>query len=149
MRNFLYIFIFIFLSFFILPNISEAATSVSQYGITWTFDKNYTVGQFVNGDYWVLDPGDGVRITDISPGYTTHPTTGRAMNGSMINPATALQGYDGFMSYSEEKMSESGYRKVIHWCFLEINLWFLQSVMILAAIWGEAIMLAMSKLPLS
>ena len=103
MRNFLYIFIFIFLSFFILPNISEAATSVSQYGITWTFDKNYTVGQFINGDYWVLDPGDGVKVVDISPGYTTHPTTGRAMNGSMINPATALQGYDGFMSYSADK----------------------------------------------
>ncbi|BBO81294.1 hypothetical protein DSCO28_18600 [Desulfosarcina ovata subsp. sediminis] len=43
-----------------------AATSITQYGITWTFDKNYTVGQFANGDYYVVDPGSGVVITNVS-----------------------------------------------------------------------------------
>jgi len=27
--------------------------TVSQYGITFTFDRSYEVGQFANGDYWV------------------------------------------------------------------------------------------------
>jgi hypothetical protein len=39
-------------------------TSVTQYGITWTFDKGYRTGVFANGDYWVLGP---VTITAISP----------------------------------------------------------------------------------
>jgi len=41
-----------------------AATSVSQFGITWTFDRDYTVGQFANGDWWVVGP---VTITKIEP----------------------------------------------------------------------------------
>ena len=69
-----------------LPNTSLSATSITQYGITWTFDTNYTTGQFINGDYWVIDSGNGVKIINISPGHSTHPTTGKAINGSMINP---------------------------------------------------------------
>ena len=60
--------------------------NVTQYGITWYFDKAYPVGQFVNGDYWVLGP---VNITSVSPGFdgTRH--------GTMINPNNTLQqGYD-------------------------------------------------------
>jgi hypothetical protein len=57
-----------------------AATSVSQYGITWWFSADRPVGQFANGDWWVLGP---VTITNISP------KTGDAgvdfSNGSMIN----------------------------------------------------------------
>ena len=41
----------------------RAATSVSQYGITWTFDRDYAVGRFCTGDYWVVGP---TRITNIS-----------------------------------------------------------------------------------
>src|SRR5437763_284412 len=36
--------------------------SVSQYGITWTFDKPARVGQFVNGDWYVVGP---VIVSDI------------------------------------------------------------------------------------
>jgi hypothetical protein len=54
-------------------------SSVSQYGITWTFDKAYPVGQFVNGDYWVVGP---VKINSISPKWDGQ------RNGSMINPRT-------------------------------------------------------------
>ena len=38
--------------------------SISQYGMTWTFDKPARVGQFVNGDFYVVGP---VTITAIAP----------------------------------------------------------------------------------
>lgn len=37
---------------------------VSQYGITWTFDRPAVTGQFINGDWWVIGP---VRIVKITP----------------------------------------------------------------------------------
>ena len=65
--------------------VREAAT-ISQFGITWTFDKEYPCGQFANGDWWVVGP---VVVTEISPGLAD----GR--NGSMANPIPAHeQGYD-------------------------------------------------------
>ncbi len=76
-----------------VPCQAESATTervgqVSQYGITWTFDQPYDVGQFVNGDYFVVDPGSGVQITAVSP----NPAGG--VNGSMLNPSGNLQAYD-------------------------------------------------------
>ncbi len=41
------------------------ATELSQFGITWRFDRPCVVGQFVTGDYWVVGP---VRIVGVSPG---------------------------------------------------------------------------------
>jgi hypothetical protein len=46
---------------------AETASSVTQYGITWTFDKPYPVGQFVTGDWWVIGPVTVVSVTP-SPG---------------------------------------------------------------------------------
>jgi hypothetical protein len=60
--------------------------SVSQYGITWTFDRSYPSGQFANGDYWMLGP---VRIVTMTP----PATPGR--NGWMVNPVGFTQAYDG------------------------------------------------------
>lgn len=37
---------------------------VSQYGITWTFDKPAKTGQFITGDWWVVGP---VKIVNITP----------------------------------------------------------------------------------
>lgn len=37
--------------------------SVSQYGITWEFDRPVQCGQFVNGDWWVIGPVTVVKIT--------------------------------------------------------------------------------------
>src|SRR5665647_1227881 len=91
------LFIFLLLGIFLTCNDkAQAATSVTQYGITWTFDADYTVGQFVNGDYYVVDPGSGVNIVNINPGDAIRPSTTQHMNGSMINPSSATQGYDGF-----------------------------------------------------
>jgi len=50
--------------------------AVSQYGITWMFEKPVPVGQFVNGDYYVVGPATVVSITP-------PPENGR--NGSMLN----------------------------------------------------------------
>src|SRR5271157_3473284 len=38
-------------------------SSVTQYGITWTFEKPVRVGQFVNGDYYVVGPTTIAAIT--------------------------------------------------------------------------------------
>jgi hypothetical protein len=38
--------------------------TVSQYGITWKLDRKVPVGQFVNGDYYVVGP---VTVVDITP----------------------------------------------------------------------------------
>ena len=64
--------------------------SVSQFGITWTFQQPVAVGQFVNGDYYVVGP---VTITAISPA----PVYGTgSRNGSTKNPpVSGLCGYDG------------------------------------------------------
>ena len=81
------------LAFLIFSVPCLAATSVSRWGITWTFDKDYPAGQFVNGDWWVIGPVQVVKITtDLhAAGFT--PTPGE--DGSMLNPGTtAKQGYD-------------------------------------------------------
>jgi hypothetical protein len=75
-----------------LSSLSPAATSVSQFGVTWTFDKDYPTGQYVTGDTWVLGP---VKIVSITPAPAT--IGGRAINGTMINPAAGMtvpQGWD-------------------------------------------------------
>jgi len=66
--------------------------SLSQFGITWTFDKSYEVGQFANDDWWVKGP---VHVVDIYPPSTSKAT--RRQNGSMVNPSAingSSQGYD-------------------------------------------------------
>ncbi|MCA9427680.1 MAG: hypothetical protein KC994_21550, partial [Candidatus Omnitrophica bacterium] len=54
-----------------------AETQISRHGITWTLEGSPTMGQFANGDYWVIGP---VNVLSASPA----PTGSR--NGSMINP---------------------------------------------------------------
>jgi len=65
----------------------ELAKTVSQYGITWTFEKPARVGQFVNGDYYVVGP---VTVVAIDPA----PTEER--NGSVLNlrPTGSRTGFD-------------------------------------------------------
>ncbi len=78
----------------------NTSTSLTQFGITWFFDRSYEVGQFANGDWWVVGP---VTITSITP--KSQKVSGRTMNGAMINPSPALgwtQGYDSSM-YAQYK----------------------------------------------
>lgn len=65
---------------------AQTATSVTQYGITWEFDKAYQIGKFANGDYWVLGP---VTITGITPEFDGKH------NGWEVNPVySGNQGFD-------------------------------------------------------
>lgn len=77
----------------LLSSPALCATSISQFGITWTFDGDYESGQFANDDYWVVGTPDLV-ITGIAPPSTS--AAGRVTNGSMINPdpTTNAHGYD-------------------------------------------------------
>jgi hypothetical protein len=79
---------------------AKAATSVSQFGITWNFDSDHVVGQFANGDWWVVGP---VTITSITP-FDNLPNDGIDMHGTVINPVvnTATQGWDS-------RVSDTGY----------------------------------------
>ncbi|MBE7485262.1 MAG: hypothetical protein HS104_35510 [Polyangiaceae bacterium] len=64
---------------------AEPVTSISQYGVTWTFDKAYESGKFASGDHWVVGP---VTVVSVSPA----PTGTR--HGSALNPMGGRQGYD-------------------------------------------------------
>lgn len=63
------------------------ARQVSQHGVTWKFDRDVPVGQFVNGDYYVVGP---VTVVGIDPA----PVDG--MNGSVLNlnPGRGKSGFD-------------------------------------------------------
>jgi hypothetical protein len=65
--------------------------SISQYGVTWTFSEKVPVGQFVNGDYYVVGY---VKIVSITP----KPENGR--NGSVLNlpPNPSESGFDSRVS---------------------------------------------------
>ena len=65
----------------------STTASITQYGITWTFDAPVQYGQFVTGDYYIIDSGSGVTVSSITP------TASGGENGSMKNPvAGAGQG---------------------------------------------------------
>lgn len=76
------------------------ASSVTRHEITWTFDQPYPVGQFVNGDWWVLpNPlGGTVTIASVTPSPQNYDYGGengwntQAINGSMVNPAPFVGG---------------------------------------------------------
>ena len=67
------------------PSLAAPASSITHYGVTWTFDKAYEAGQFATGDWWVVGP---VNVTAVTPA----PAAGR--NGSAVNPRGGRQGYD-------------------------------------------------------
>lgn len=76
--------------------VAHAVMSVTQHGISWKFSADVTVGQFANGDYWVLGP---VTIVGIIPASSI--SDGRTINGSMVNPAAGLgvpQAFDSSMT---------------------------------------------------
>ena len=80
--------------------------SVSEFGITWTFEKPVPVGQFVNGDWYVVGPATVVKI-DPAPRYGSEVEANeldarekvseenRCRNGSMLNtPAKSEVAWD-------------------------------------------------------
>jgi hypothetical protein len=75
----------VFFCFFPKVIFADTTSSISQYGITWTFDRAYEYGQFANGDYWVLGP---VVINNITPDFDGEK------NGWQVNPVpSSTQGF--------------------------------------------------------
>lgn len=102
MNKYLCIIAFSFLSLGQAP--AEEANHISQYGITWTFDKAYPIGQFCTGDYWVRGPVTVIKITtDLhAPGFAPQP----GEDGSMVNPGTDnKQGYDNRLASYDAKLN--------------------------------------------
>ena len=66
-------------------NKTSPTDSISQYDITWKFDKPVQAGQFINGDWWVVGP---VTIKEVLPAWDG------TCNGSVVDPpASQEQGY--------------------------------------------------------
>jgi hypothetical protein len=65
-------------------------SSVSQYGITFTFNKAYPCGTFANGDNWVApNSGDsGVVVSSMNP------VASGGRNGWLVNPTSPQESYD-------------------------------------------------------
>jgi len=72
---------------------AEKVSSISEFGITWTFDRPYESGHFANGDSWVVGP---VSVINIDPPSVNKD--GRVMNGSMLNVSSRLKARQGFDS---------------------------------------------------
>ena len=77
-------------------------SSVEQYGLTVTFDQPYPVGQYANGDYFVVGP---VQVTGFSPapemasnGWTgpVESTKDWYRHGAMVNPSPGDIGNLGY-----------------------------------------------------
>jgi hypothetical protein len=82
------------------PPPAGTASSITRDGITWTFSQAVPVGQFVNGDYYVVGP---VTITAINPPPTT---SSPYENGSVVDLPTA-NGKSGFDSRLNDGTDES------------------------------------------
>src|ERR1022692_1406684 len=76
------------------------AASMSKDGVTWTFSQPVPVGEFVNGDYYVVGP---VTITAIAPAPTT---SSPYENGSVLDLPTA-NSKSGFDSRLNDGTDES------------------------------------------
>ncbi|MEK7412795.1 MAG: hypothetical protein AAB263_05720 [Planctomycetota bacterium] len=100
---------------------AEERKELSQYGITWEFDKPVTCGQFITGDWWVIGPVTIVKITPLPGplekdenntirkgtwGDTSLKQDIRMRNGSMIVLACGEHhGYDSRSSTFEPTLS--------------------------------------------
>jgi hypothetical protein len=78
------------------------ARSITKDGVTWTFSTTVPVGQFVNGDYYVVGP---VTVTEISPmPQSSFPY----MNGSVLDLPTK-DGKSAFDARLNDGTAESSY----------------------------------------
>ena len=76
---------------------------LSQYGITWTFDKPAQAGQFINGDWYVVGPvtvraidpkplyGSEIHKRELDSGDKEHQVEQRVRNGFMVNPPAQMR----------------------------------------------------------
>jgi hypothetical protein len=70
-------------------------SSVTRHGITWTFDDEYQVGNYVNGDPYVVGP---VTILEVDPPWTPDYLSQKmnrviSVHGSQSDPLWETQAY--------------------------------------------------------
>lgn len=89
----------------VTPNIEDLALkqTISQFGISWTFDKPVRIGQFVNGDYYIvgsatvtnIDPkplyGRDVPESEVDANERERRPEECVRNGFMLNPPAAMK----------------------------------------------------------
>ncbi len=66
---------------------------ISQYGITWEFDKPMQTGQFITGDWWVIGPVTIIKITP-APGAVASGNSNIRINhwnDTSLKPDTAMR----------------------------------------------------------
>lgn len=81
------------------------ATTVTQYGITLTWLEDVPLGQFLNGDYYVVAPS-GITITEKLPASIISGT--RRMHGMMLNPTagnSVSQGFDSLCARFSDSLN--------------------------------------------
>ncbi len=78
-------------------------TTISQYGITWTFAQPARAGQFINGDWYVVGPvtiqaiepkplyGSEIPRRELDATDRERPEARRVRNGFMLNPPAAMK----------------------------------------------------------
>ncbi len=64
-------------------------TSISQYGITWTFRDTHLTGQFLNGDYWIVGPVEIIGISPIDARVGADPTPAAHLLSNHYNQTRA------------------------------------------------------------
>ncbi len=101
----------------------QTARSITQFGITWTFDREYQYGTFANGDYWVAadDPSGTVTIVRIDP-QSVDNGQDRIMHGSMLNPKSiVLKGAQDYFVNGQGYDSRMGNDRRIGYCAYNEN----------------------------
>ena len=79
------------------PGETVMSSSVEQYGITWYFDQEYEVGQYANGDWFVVGPVTITNITPESVERVADTSSGtRIVNGTDVDPISGVHGYDNY-----------------------------------------------------
>jgi hypothetical protein len=83
----------------------QGGLTITRHDISWVLDSDYQYGRFANGDYYVIDPGTGVKVVDIIPGASTY--NGFHINGSEKNPVsgTTTHGYDNQLGGYDETLN--------------------------------------------
>jgi hypothetical protein len=116
---------------------ARATTSVSHFGITWTFSEDRPTGTFANGEPWVVGP---VTITNINPNPSQSPA-GHVWNGSMKNPtANRKNGFDSRADLSYITVDEAD--KINYSAALNLALSFP-----FALVAGDVLVSAKSRIP--
>jgi len=72
----------------------QTTNNITQFNITWFFDKQYQYGTFANGDYWVLDNSTGVNVINVDVNADDYNYGANSSDApySVVNPNMTYNG---------------------------------------------------------